>query len=173
MFDKLMTAKKTEGLASRTIDEYYNNYAYLKEFLGEEMTNENVTMEDFQGYIGYMIHDRELSPMTVNIRIHNMRPFIRYCHKKEWINEPIHEDFKPIKTPEDTLESFTPAEVMRMMDVIDDSTYTGFRNKVIIYVLLDTLVRISELCAMKRRNVNLEKGEIFLKQWTQRLEKHV
>lgn len=48
------------------------------------------------------------------------------------------------------------------MDVIDDSTYTGFRNKVIIYVLLDTLVRISELCAMKRRNVNLEKGEIFL-----------
>ena len=30
-----MTAKKTEGLASRTIDEYYNNYDYLKEFLGE------------------------------------------------------------------------------------------------------------------------------------------
>jgi integrase/recombinase XerD len=54
MFVKFMTAKKTEGLASRTIDEYYNNYAYLKQFLGEEMTNENVTPEDFQGYIGYM-----------------------------------------------------------------------------------------------------------------------
>jgi integrase/recombinase XerD len=91
-----------------------------------------------------------------------MRAFIRYCHKKGWINEPIHEDFKPIKTPEDTLESFTPEEVMRLLNVIEDSTYTGFRNKVIIYVLLDTLVRISELCAMKRRNVNLEKGEIFL-----------
>ncbi|MGF6950974.1 integrase/recombinase XerD [Neobacillus sp. B4I6] len=162
MFHKFMAAKKTEGLASRTLDEYYNNYAYLKEFLGNDMTNENVTTEDFQGYIGYMLHDKELSPMTVNIRIRNMRAFIRYCHKKEWINEPIHEDFKPIKTPEDTLESFTPDEVMRMLDVIDDSTYTGFRNKVIIYVLLDTLVRISELCAMKRRNVNLEKGEIFL-----------
>lgn len=162
MFDKFMTAKKTEGLASRTLDEYYNNYAYLKEFLGEEMTNENVTTEDFQGYIGYMIHDKELSPMTVNIRIRNMRAFIRYCHKKEWINEPIHEDFKPIKTPEDTLESFIPQEVKQILEVIDDSTYTGFRNKVIIYVLLDTLVRISELCAMKRGNVNLEKGEIFL-----------
>ncbi|PFP30164.1 hypothetical protein COJ96_07030 [Bacillus sp. AFS073361] len=51
---------------------------------------------------------------------------------------------------------------MRMMDVIDDSTYTGFRNKVIIYVLLDSLVRISELCAMKRENVNIDTGEIFL-----------
>jgi integrase/recombinase XerD len=39
MFDKFMTAKKTEGLASRTIDEYYNNYANLKKFLGEEMMN--------------------------------------------------------------------------------------------------------------------------------------
>ena len=114
MFDKFMTAKKTEGLAPRTLDEYYNNYAYLKAFLGEEMTNENVTTEDFQGYVGYMLHDKELSPMTVNIRKCNMRAFIRYCHKKEWINGPIHEDFKSIKTPEDTLESFTPEEVMRM-----------------------------------------------------------
>ncbi|MDM5326797.1 hypothetical protein [Neobacillus sp. CF12] len=37
-----------------------------------------------------MIHDKELSPMTVNIRIRNMRALIRYCHKKEWIGEPIH-----------------------------------------------------------------------------------
>ena len=40
--------------------------------------------------------------------------------------------------------------------------YTGFRDKVISYVLLDTLVIISELCAIKRSNVNLEKGEIYL-----------
>lgn len=100
-----------------------------------------------------MLNEKELVPMTVNIRVRNMRAFIRYCHKKGWVNEPIHEDFKPIKTPEDTLESFTPDEVKRMLDVIDDSTYTGFRNKVIIFVLLDTLVRISELCAMKRRNI--------------------
>lgn len=136
MFNKFMTAKKTEGLASRTIDEYYNNYAYLKVFLGEEMTNENVTTEDFQGYIGYMIHDKELSPMTVNIRIRNMRAFIRYCHKKGWINEPIHEDFKPIKTPEDTLESFTPEEVMRLLDVIDDSTYMGKVRCVLLIMVI-------------------------------------
>jgi len=40
MFDKFMTAKKIEGLASRTIDEYFTNYTYLKVFLGEEITNE-------------------------------------------------------------------------------------------------------------------------------------
>jgi integrase/recombinase XerD len=40
--------------------------------------------------------------------------------------------------------------------------YTGFRDKVIIYVLLDTLVIISELCAIKLSNVNLEKSELYI-----------
>lgn len=44
------------------------------------------------------------------------------------INEPIHEDFKPIKTPEDTLESFTPEEVMRMMDVIEKKRKASCKN---------------------------------------------
>ncbi|WP_100404238.1 tyrosine-type recombinase/integrase [Bacillus solitudinis] len=162
MFVKFMTAKQTEGLAPRTINEYYQHYDNLKDFLGQDMTNENITVEDFQGYIGFMLHDKGLAPMTVNIRTRTMRAFIRYCHKKGFIDTPIHEDFKPIKTPSDTLESFTPDEVKKILSVIDDSMYTGFRNKVIIYVLLDTLVRISELCAMKRSNVNLEKGEIYL-----------
>jgi integrase/recombinase XerD len=86
MINKFMTAKKTEELAPRTLDDYYNNFANLKEFLGEEMTNENVTTEFFDGYLWFMLHDKKLSPMTANFRIRNMRAIIRYCHKKGWIN---------------------------------------------------------------------------------------
>jgi integrase/recombinase XerD len=34
IFNKYMIVKKTEGLAPRTIAEYYNNYELLKEYLG-------------------------------------------------------------------------------------------------------------------------------------------
>ncbi|WP_244933534.1 hypothetical protein [Neobacillus mesonae] len=51
MFEKFMTFKKTEALAPRTIREYYIHFDYLKEFLGNDLTNENVTLEDFRGYI--------------------------------------------------------------------------------------------------------------------------
>ncbi len=66
------------------------------------MTNESITLEDFRGYIGYMLHDKELAPMTVNIRIRTMRAFIRFCYTKGFIESPIHENFKPVKAPEDT-----------------------------------------------------------------------
>ncbi|MFJ7729274.1 hypothetical protein ACIQXV_24515 [Neobacillus sp. NPDC097160] len=52
LFDKFMTFKKTEALAPRTINEYYIHFNYLKEFLGDDVTNETVTLEDFRGYIG-------------------------------------------------------------------------------------------------------------------------
>lgn len=162
MFDKFMTFKKTEALAPRTINEYYTHFEYLKEFLGDDLTNETVSLEDFRGYIGYMLHDKELAPMTVNIRVRTMRAFIRFCYTEGFIDTPIHENFKPVKVPEDTLESFTPAEIKKLLAVIDDEMYTGFRDKVIVFVLLDTMVRISELVAMKRGNVDLKNGVIKL-----------
>ncbi|MFB3168499.1 tyrosine-type recombinase/integrase [Neobacillus sp. 179-C4.2 HS] len=162
MFDKFMNFKKTEALAPRTISEYYIHFNYLKDFLGNDITNESITLEDFRGYIGYMLHDKELAPMTVNIRIRTMRAFIRFCYTEGYINTPIHENFKPVKAPEDTLESLTPAEIKKLLSVIDDELYTGFRDKVIIFVLLDTLVRISELVTIKRSNVDLKGGFIQL-----------
>jgi integrase/recombinase XerD len=162
MFDKFMTFKKTEALAPRTLSEYYIHFEYLKNFLGEDMTNESITLEDFRGYIGYMLHDKELAPMTVNIRIRTMRAFIRFCYSEGFIDNPIHENFKPVKAPEDTLESFTPTDIKKLLTVIDDELYTGFRDKVIIFVLLDTLVRISELVTIKRSNVDLKGGFIQL-----------
>ncbi|MFP7296223.1 hypothetical protein [Neobacillus niacini] len=59
----------TEALAPRTIKEYNIHFEYLKEFLAEGITDETLSIEDFRGYIGFMLHEKELSSMTVNIRI--------------------------------------------------------------------------------------------------------
>ncbi len=55
--------------------------------------------------------------MTVNIRIRTMRAFIRFCYKKGYIDDRIHEDFKPVKAPEDTLESLTSSENKKLLAV--------------------------------------------------------
>ncbi|WP_158555994.1 tyrosine-type recombinase/integrase [Peribacillus glennii] len=110
-----------------------------------------------------MLEDLELAPNTVNIRVRTMRAFVRYCYEeKGWITEPVHRRFKPVKSPMDTVEAFTPEEVKRLLASIDDSTYVGFRSKVIIFVLLDTMVRVSELFDLKRTNLDMKNGIIKL-----------
>ena len=60
---------------------------------------------------------------------------------------------KLLKISEDTIESFTPAEVKTLLKQINTSRFVGFRDYVMIGVLLDTIVRISELLNIRRYNV--------------------
>lgn len=162
MFERFMTVKKTEGLSVRTITDYYTNFEYFKSYIVEDLSSDQISTDVFRGFVGYMLHEQDLSPVTANIRIRTMRAFIRFCFIEGFIDSPIHDNFKPVKTPEDTLESFTPDEIKKLLSVIDDELYTGYRDKLIILVLLDTLVRISELVSIKRANVDLKAGFITL-----------
>lgn len=162
MFEQFMNYKESEGLAEPTLYCYYEHFAYLNNFLGEDLLNEEVTVGIFRDYISFMLQTKKLAPTTANVRIRTVRAFLRHCYLEGWITEPIHEKFKPVKTPEDEIESFTPSEVKAMMNQIDDSRFVGFRDKVMIYTLLDTMVRISELLNIKRSNVDLKYGQIKL-----------
>lgn len=162
MFDRFMLFKKTVGLAKATLSDYYLHFKYLMDYLEEDVVANQCDVDLFRGYIGYMLYKKEFSPMTVNVRIRTIRAFLRHCYQEGWIEEAIHERFKPVKTQEDTLESFTPEEIKRLLQAINDDTYRGFRDKVMIYVLLDTMVRCSELINIKRDLVDMKAGFIRL-----------
>ena len=130
LFDIFLTDKSIEGLSERTLHDYNVHFDYLLRFLGEEITNDQFSKELFKSYIAYMLHERGLSPVTANVRIRTIRAFLRYCYFNGNIDEPIHEHFKPVKTKEDTLESFTPDEVKKLLSVVDAKSYKGFRDKV-------------------------------------------
>ncbi|KKK39497.1 integrase [Mesobacillus campisalis] len=162
MFERFMNYKQTEGLAKPTIQQYYEHFRYLSEYSGGDLVNSNIKVEFFREYIGFMLHDKGLAPATANVRIRTMRAFLRYCFQEGWIQEGIHERIRPVKTPEDEIQAFTPAEVKMLLNQIRDDRYVGFRDRVMIYTLLDTMVRISELINIKRSNVDLSSGFIKL-----------
>ena len=91
-----------------------------------------------------------------------LRAFLRFCYKEAYIQQPIHEDLKILRTPQDLIESFTAEEIRKLLSVIDKESYTGFRDALIIQFLLDTMVRVSELVAIKRENVHLDDGFVKL-----------
>ncbi|MGD6854492.1 tyrosine-type recombinase/integrase [Bacillus infantis] len=157
MFEEFMIVKKGEGLAKRTIAEHYAHFGYFKDFLNREITAEEMTTELFVGWITFMVEEMDYAPATVNIRVRTMRAFLRYCYEEKMrIDEPIHRRFRPIKAPVDVVESLSPEEFRRLIGAIDDTKYTGFCMKVIVYVLLDTLVRVSELMDIKRKNIDFK-----------------
>lgn len=111
MFDLFIIEKSIEGLSERTLHDYNVHVKYLLDYLGSDIINTQCNKELFKSYIAYMLHEKGLSPVTANVRIRTIRAFLRFCYLNGYIDEPIHQHFKPVKTKEDTLESFTPEEV--------------------------------------------------------------
>lgn len=162
MFERFMWFKNSEGLAPRTIEEYQLHFQWLLNYFGKDLSREEITTEAFLGWVDYMTHDQQLKPNTVNIRVRTMRAFLRYCFMENMIDEPIHERFKPIKVAEEQIEALSVAEIKSLLNSFDESTFAGYRDKVMVMVLLDSMVRISELLAMKRSNVDFKAGIIKL-----------
>lgn len=159
-----MWFKQSEGLVPRTIEEYRIHFKWLIEYLGDDLSREQMTLEVFLDWIDIMLDDKGLQPTTVNIRVRTMRAFLRWYYLENLIDTPIHERFKPMRTAEDTIEALTVAKIKTLLNAFEVSTFVGFRDKVMVMVmvLLDSMVRISELLAIKRSNVDFKAGVIKL-----------
>ncbi|WP_227940104.1 tyrosine-type recombinase/integrase [Alkalihalobacillus deserti] len=162
MFERFFIFKSSEGLSPRTLEDYETHFNYFIDFIEVDIPNEDITTDIFLEYRNFMLKSLKLKPSTVNIRVRTMRAFIRYSYEQGYIEEAIHERFKPIKAPKKEINVLTPAEIKLVFNQIDDSMYAGFRDKAMLFTLLDTMVRSSELLSMKRTNVNLKEGIIKL-----------
>ncbi|WP_427036591.1 tyrosine-type recombinase/integrase [Cytobacillus pseudoceanisediminis] len=163
LYERFCNYKQTEGMAIRTLKDYKSHFHYLMKFLeDEDISRKEITRDLFREYISWMLYEQGLSPVTVNIRIRTLRAFLRFCYKEDYIQHPIHEDLKILRTPQDLIESFTIEEIRMLLSVINKESYTGFRDALIIQFLLDTMVRVSELVAIKKENVQLNDGFIKL-----------
>lgn len=149
IFDRFMTFKRTQGLAKRTLDEYEIHFRYFLDYLKGHVSLGEVTVDRVLGYIAWMIHDKNLAPMTVNVRLRTLRAFLRYLHLEGLIPKPIHDKIRLLKTTEDTIQSFSTTEIQLLLRQIDTSTYVGYRDFTMVCTLLDTMVRISELLTMR------------------------
>ncbi|MCM3706434.1 tyrosine-type recombinase/integrase [Cytobacillus firmus] len=163
LYERFCKYKQTEGMSERTLRDYKSHFDYLMKFLeDEDISRSEMTRDLFREYISWMLYEQGLSPVTANVRIRTLRAFLRFCCKEGYIQQPIHEDLKILRTPQDLIESFTAEEVRKLLSVIDKESYAGFRNALIIQFLLDTMVRVSELVAIKRENVHLDDGFVKL-----------
>ena len=139
-------------MSERTLKDYKSHFHYLMKFLDDEdISRSEMTRDLFREYISWMLYERGLSPVTVNVRIRTLRAFLRFSYKEGYIQQPIHEDLKILRTPQDLIESFTAEEIRKLLSVINKESYTGFRDALIIQFLLDTMVRVSGISCNKKR----------------------
>jgi integrase/recombinase XerD len=106
--------------------------------------------------LGRAIVTDKLSPNSVRSYILVCKSFFNWCYQEDLIeNNPV-ERLKSPKVPSKVTATFSDEQIHKMLSVCDPNTETGFRDYVILLLLLDTGVRLSELCHIRLEDVHPE-----------------
>ncbi|MCP3026910.1 tyrosine-type recombinase/integrase [Halobacillus sp. A5] len=173
-FDSFISLKKATGVRDRTMKDYYVLMDGFRKWLSVSYSDiENVsdiTTNLLREYIVYLKEEHinqktnevGLSPFTINVRIRFMKCFFNALYEEEIINNNPVKNIKLMRVDEDSFEPLTDKEIDLLLSIPDISQYAQFRDLVMMYLMLDTGMRISEVCDLEVSEVDFKTRSIVL-----------
>lgn len=172
---KYLTAKKLEKRSDRTIKTYEQTLLAFKKW-AEENNIEEINNDVMRDFIHYLTFDKEkwddhpisptkekgLSPTSINNTIRYLKAFFNWLISERILSQNPMDGIKFQKEDSDTFEIFTDEDVIKLLEQPNRRVYTGFRDYVMMLVLLDTGVRIGELTSLRVRDVDFSLRQIVL-----------
>ncbi len=178
----VMKVKRAKNLKPKTLAGYEQNMRYFNEWAkgwyGDISINE-VTTDMLREYILWCAEEKEyyeghpykseyekgrkgLSPASVNVRIRVLRTVFAVLHEEEVISRNPAQNVSLMRQDEDTVEPLTEEELRRFIKAPDQRYWAQWRDYVIIVLILDTGLRINEICALEKAEVDFKRKLITL-----------
>jgi integrase/recombinase XerD len=157
---------KIRNLSEHTIQYYKNELKAMEKMLEQQnqptdpakvtrkMIRENVIL--------YMMETLGRKETAINARLRAVRAFFHFLDKELIIFENPMNDIKLIRQKRNVIETFTAEQVKALLRQPDLSSFTGFRDYSILLLLLETGIRLKELCGICVDHVNLDDGYILI-----------
>lgn len=156
---------KAENRSVHTIAWMCRVGGYFSEFL-DDTSLEKIGANDLRRFIIALQQkqifnnhqQKTLSPQSVKSYIRGIKAFFGYLEHEEFIhNNPMKKVRLP-KAPQTVMPVFRERDLQKLLAQPDRKSNKGFRDYTIMLCLLDTAIRLSELCRLKIQDVDLTNG---------------
>jgi integrase/recombinase XerD len=139
-----------------TVKTYKRELEKYQEWLQEKETSiDHFGKNDIQSYI-YHLEEQQKSLTTIDKTVGVIRTFAKYLKKPELT---FGLDLKPVQKKYE-IETLSAREYNVLLKKVKEDG--NLRNLAIVYVLLHTGIRISELCHLNRSHIDLERHELIV-----------
>lgn len=150
-----LTARRADGLRERTLDDYHRVLSRAA-FALDLDAPATWTRAIIRAYVADL-RAQPWAPATVALHIRYLRAFWRWCHREGYTTE----DFSAvIPAPARTIREeilLTTAEFSALVHACTGDRW-ALRDRAVILMLVDTGLRRSEFCAMRRAWLIVEDG---------------
>lgn len=150
-----------------TIRYYNKQWYYCMRFFEEERVLTYLNDIDTTILTQMELYYKKLnySNSSINKFIEMIKMVYSFCHSHGFIDDNPIRDFKKLKkdTPETQIIPWEIKEqILLYLDTLPNNDIFNLRNKLIVYLLNETGVRLNELLHIKTKNVYVEENTIHL-----------
>lgn len=153
---------RIRNLAPSTIETYRIVTKLFRDWVARDLRIpfDEVSKNSVQRYI-LALKNKGNSDHTINSRIRMLKLFFNHIEREGlWKNGNPMKGVSSIKAESRLKPVISPADISRLMAVPNRRRFYGHRDYIIIMVLYDTLIRISECVGIKVSDVNIAEGTI-------------
>jgi integrase/recombinase XerD len=104
-----------------------------------------------------------LAESTINTRLKTLRVFFGYLTEEQTIDMNPVAKIKNLNEPIEEIETLSIEELRHLLNAPNKRKYSDFRDFVLMHVLLDGILRISEALTLTIHDVDLEKNIIHIR----------
>jgi len=163
---------RSEGKSPNYISLVTTSVRFFTRYLKENSLSTDVTKIGTQQIRGFVLHLQSvkrfavhpftkaqadgLSGHSINGYLRSLRAFWHWLEAEGLIAASPFHKIKIPKAPEKVIPTFSEEQTKALLAQIDTSSPQGFRNYTIVLLLLDTMIRVSELTGCRKDHLNLE-----------------
>ncbi|WP_407946578.1 tyrosine-type recombinase/integrase [Paenibacillus alkaliterrae] len=97
---------------------------------------------------------------TVDKYIRGRRAFLNFSHTEGYLKDNPFDRVAKIKSEQRIVETFSKPQIKALFDAPNKQKFTGYRNFLIMMVLLETGIRVSEAEGITIPNINWRERRI-------------
>ncbi len=146
---------QVRDLAPRTIRNYEKQLGYFVRYL--EQVHGVAELEELKPihikqYVA-MLQGKKYKPSYINDLLKAVKVMCSYAYQEGYTDDLITKRVKNVKEPKVLIHTFSDEEIVRMIRFYDGNDYLSVRNRLIMMMLFDTGIRISELTGLKKSQI--------------------
>lgn len=148
----------TEGKAVKTIESYVNDVKGFQSYLEEKL--KDVPVLSRFSFVRYKEHlmKEDYAVSTINKKINSLKVYNDFLRTKGLLNESFiqlkRDRIKIAAGSEDNVDALSDEQVEQLLFYVENRSKVSTRNKLIVYLLLYTGVRVSELVSIKIADID-------------------
>ena len=161
-----LKACAVEGKTDRTLQAYDETMRRLRSACSVLAIPEEI--EAFGAAHVYLfmswIKDRGVSSSTQHLHQRQAKAFFSWCKRMEYVIENPFMRVPMVRRELKVVQPFSKDDITRLIDAANPSTYVGARMRAMIFFLLDTGVRSSELVSIELEDVFFDQHRVQVMQ---------